>query len=131
MDFTVLVQDCTLQGSLLNSLTLTVPVETLTARELIRRYVLQVVEQHQAAPNAPRYRFFTPDADEARLNGYDEQPRRAVDVERQCQLAISAFERNGFLLLVDDRQVDELDEPFRLAAISKVQFLRLLPLVGG
>ncbi len=131
MDFTVRVQDCTLQGSLLNSLTLTLPVETLTARELIRRYVLQVIEQQQAMPNGPRYRFFSPTADEAKLNGYDELPRRVIDAERHYQLAIAAFERNGFLLLVDEQQVDELDEPFRLSSISNVQFLRLLPLVGG
>lgn len=131
MDFTVLVQDCTLQGSLLNSLRLTLPVETLTARELIRRYVLQVIEARQSTPAPSRYRFFTPSADEARLNNYSEPTEQAIDVERQCKLALSAFERNGFLLLVDDRQVDELDTPFKLTPVSTIQFLRLLPLVGG
>ena len=131
MDFTVLVQDCTLQGSLLNSLKLTLPAETLTARELIQRYVLQVIETRQSTPAPSRYRFFTPDTDEARLNGHSKPTQQFIDAERHYKLALSAFERNGFLLLVDDQQVGELDAPFKLTSVSTIQFLRLLPLVGG
>lgn len=37
------------------------------------------------------------------------KPRR-VDWERQADAAIEAFEHNGFVVLVGERQVTELDE---------------------
>lgn len=131
MDVTILVQDCTLHGSLLNSLSLTLPAEQLTARELIQRYVHELVESHQLTPTPSRYRFFSPTADEALLNDQGQPPSRQIDVRRQCRLAFKAFESNGFVMLVDERQIDDLDEAFSITPISSIQFLRLVPLVGG
>jgi hypothetical protein len=131
MDITVLVQDCTLQGSLLNSLALPLPTVNLTARELIRRYVHQVVEERQSTPSSSRYSLFAPTVEEALLNGYDQPEKRKIDVQRQCQHAFRAFESNRVLMLVDDRQIERLDDPFNITSISSIQFLRLVPLVGG
>ena len=44
---------------------------------------------------------------------------------------VEAFGRNGFVVLVDDRQVEELDEDIELALGTEVTFLKLVPLVGG
>jgi hypothetical protein len=57
-------------------------------------------------------------------------PRR-VDAEEQCARALEAFGRNGFVVLVDDRQVEELDDVVDLPVGAQVTFLRLVPLVGG
>jgi hypothetical protein len=35
------------------------------------------------------------------------------------------------LLLIDDRQLDELDQPLELTNESVVTFVRLVPLAGG
>lgn len=51
--------------------------------------------------------------------------------ERNIAHAITAFRNNGFILLVDDRQVNDLDEEVELNRQSVVTFLRLTPLVGG
>ncbi|SEC66319.1 hypothetical protein SAMN05428939_2942 [Streptomyces sp. TLI_105] len=45
--------------------------------------------------------------------------------------AVEAFGRNGFLVLVGDRQVEELDETVTVDPETEVVFLRLVPLVGG
>jgi len=45
--------------------------------------------------------------------------------------ALEAFSRNGFFLLVDDKQVTELDTKVELSEVSIVQFIKLVPLVGG
>ncbi|MFI8289098.1 hypothetical protein EAO71_29805 [Streptomyces sp. ms191] len=45
--------------------------------------------------------------------------------------AVAAFGRNGFLVLVGDRQVEELDETVELDRDTEVTFLRLVPLAGG
>jgi hypothetical protein len=58
------------------------------------------------------------------------RPRR-VDWERQADQALDAFARNGFFVLVDDRQVTELDERLALTADSDIRSERLVQLVGG
>jgi hypothetical protein len=45
--------------------------------------------------------------------------------------ACDAFDRNGFRVLVDDRQAASLDEQVTLRAESDVAFVRLTMLVGG
>jgi hypothetical protein len=91
--------------------------ERLALRELIRRRIYQEVAEHNAA--------------EAMLNGYRMRQVRRVDPQRQFDLAVSAFSRNGFVVLVDDRQVEELDDVVELRRDTEVTFLKLVPLVGG
>ncbi|MFF8374896.1 hypothetical protein ACF07V_02015 [Streptomyces sp. NPDC015661] len=61
--------------------------------------------------------------------------RRRVDHETTdgtaFARAVEAFGRNGFLVLVGDRQVEELDETVTVGPETEVVFLRLVPLVGG
>jgi hypothetical protein len=49
----------------------------------------------------------------------------------QYQKAIEAFEGNGFIVLVDDYQVQELEDEIALRPETSVTFLKLVPLVGG
>ncbi|MET7616401.1 hypothetical protein [Streptomyces sp. NPDC005408] len=53
------------------------------------------------------------------------------DTDRAYDRAVEAFGRNGFLVLVGDRQIEELDELVDLGPRTEVVFLRLVPLVGG
>lgn len=46
-------------------------------------------------------------------------------------LALHGFERNAFLVIVDDRQVTELDAEIRLGPGTEITFVRLVPLFGG
>ncbi|MFG1737006.1 hypothetical protein ACGFLT_03190 [Micromonospora chalcea] len=54
-----------------------------------------------------------------------------ADPEERTRMTLDAFGRNAFVVLVDDRQVTDLDEKVRLHAGSRVTFLKLVPLVGG
>ncbi|WP_330464093.1 hypothetical protein [Micromonospora zamorensis] len=54
-----------------------------------------------------------------------------VDPEERTLATLEAFGRNGFVVLVDDRQVTSLDDKVHLHAGSRVTFLKLVPLVGG
>ncbi|TMR98444.1 hypothetical protein [Nonomuraea basaltis] len=45
--------------------------------------------------------------------------------------ALEEFSRNGFLLLVGDRQVEDLGVEIDLVADPVVSFVKLVPLVGG
>jgi hypothetical protein len=57
--------------------------------------------------------------------------RRKIDPEKQFELALRAFYTNGFILLVDDKQVEELEEEIEVRPDTTVTFLKLVPLVGG
>ncbi|WP_329545883.1 hypothetical protein OG548_16780 [Streptomyces sp. NBC_01356] len=65
------------------------------------------------------------------LNGYALRTPRRIDPDAQTELALKAFAGNGFLLLVGDRQVTDLDEEIELLMGTEVTFLKLVALVGG
>jgi hypothetical protein len=68
---------------------------------------------------------------ERTLNGFKVRQGRRIDPGRQFENAIASFYRNGFLVLVNDRQVDELEEEIEVRPDTTVTFLKLVPLVGG
>ncbi|MBQ1049839.1 hypothetical protein KBX50_15365 [Micromonospora sp. C51] len=106
--------------------------ERLTLRELIRRRIHQEVAEHNAASPEPRRLLVQPTSTERALNGdRGEQPRRRVDPQLQIALAEQAFRGNGFVVLVGDRQIEELDDEVDLRRDTEVTFLKLVPLVGG
>ena len=105
--------------------------ERLTARELIRSRVYQEVTEYNARTPGYFQDLVQPTEAERVLNGYRIREGRKIDWEAQLEKALDAFQRNGFLLLVDDRQLTDLDEEVVLKPGSQVTFLRLVPLVGG
>jgi hypothetical protein len=105
--------------------------ERLTVRELIRRRVFQeVAECNARSPGAFRGLVQPEDAERV-LNGYALRTPRRIDPEAQTELALKAFAGDGFLVLVSDRQVTELDDEIELGLGTEVTFLKLVPLVGG
>jgi hypothetical protein len=131
LEATVLVHDETSSGQRTHSIRLRLVSERLTAAELISRRVTQEVEEYNAS--TPEYfrGLVEPTRAEAVLNGPKIRERRRLDPQAQCETALRAFQTNGFFLLVDDRQVEELDEVLVLSPESEVRFVKLVPLVGG
>ncbi len=113
MSLAVKVCEETTTGGETSEMLLELLEEQVTAGELIRRYVYQTVTERNARQAA------------AGLGG------GLLDPESESLLALQAFARRGYLLFVDDRQVDDPDEACALHAGSRVVFLRLRPLVGG
>jgi hypothetical protein len=130
--FTLTVRDETTSGKALATLDLQLEGEHVTVAELIRARVHQEVRAHNAArASAPRFNgLVQPERAERELNERD-RTFKPVDAERQVEVALHAFERGQILLLVDDRQVEELDQQVTLRPDSTVTFLKLVPLVGG
>jgi hypothetical protein len=105
--------------------------DRVTARELIERRVRQEVEAFNSS-NEDVYRgLVKPTEAEETLNGFRFRLRKQVKLQEQVDAALSAFASNGFLLLIDDRQVSSLDEWTTLQRASHVTFIKLVPLVGG
>lgn len=111
--------------------TLDVLTERITVRELIRTRVYQEVRDYNL--RQPEYfrGLIQPTDAERTLNGFKVRQGRRIDPEKQFERAIEAFYRNGFLVLVNDRQVDELEEEIEVRPDTTITFLKLVPLVGG
>jgi hypothetical protein len=137
---TLTIRDETATGKTTGELTLDVLDETITVRELIRSRVYQEVHDHnrrtaEAVEAAiPFNGLVTPSDEERALNTtVSTRTRRAreIDWKRQFDVACDAFQRNGFFILVDDKQAESLEESIAIRHDTKVSFVRLMPLVGG
>ncbi len=131
MATTLTIRDETSSGQSLHSWALEVLTERITVRELIRSRVYQEVQDYNT--RQPEYfrGLIQPTDAEKTLNGYKLRQARRIDWKPQYEKAIDAFSRNGFLLLINNRQAEDLDEEITLAPDTTVSFLKLVPLVGG
>ncbi|GAA3046827.1 hypothetical protein GCM10010464_08840 [Pseudonocardia yunnanensis] len=128
---TVTIRDETATGTPLEEFSLPGLPGSISARELVRLRVREEVARHNAAP-ATRFRGLVRPVDaETGLNGYRVGAARRVDWKRQADIAEAAFLRNGFLLLVGDRQIEDLSETIDLTVDPVVSFVKLVALVGG
>ncbi|MEM7801269.1 MAG: hypothetical protein AAF633_18900 [Chloroflexota bacterium] len=129
MQHTVTVIDETTAGERSEKLVLEFFTQQITVEELIEQRVKQEVEQFNRQTKGTSFLgLVQPSAAERRLN---RSHRRMIDWKKQANVAIHAFRGNGFLLLVNDRQLTELDEVIDIRPDTEVTFLKLIPLVGG
>ena len=98
---------------------------TISLRELIRTRVREEVAKYNSEASGTFRGLVAPERSEQTREGFKLRRGRLVDWEKQAQVAIEAFRRNGFFVLVDGRQVTELDEELELTAESEVRFVSL------
>lgn len=128
---TVTVRDETATGRAIDQWPLAGLPERISARELVRLRVREEVARFNADQTDLFRGLVRPTDAESTWNGYRVGQGRRLDWERQADAACAAFARNGFVLLVGDRQVEDLDEEIDLLAEPEVAFVRLVALVGG
>lgn len=130
MSATLNIRDESAAGQLFRSFLLELPTDVTTVRELIRARVEQEVAAYNARPaEAPFRGLVEPVGAEIVSSGF--RPRRAIDAKEQADRAVDAFARGQFFLLLDDRQVDDLDQRIVVRDVSTISFVKLVPLVGG
>jgi len=131
MPATLTIHDETTSGQKTNTFTLDCLTERMTVRELIRaRIYPEVQDYNQKEPEYFRG-LVEPTNAERVLNGYKLKTKRKIDWEEQFKRAVEAFERNGFFVLVGNKQAETLDQEFNVKVDTEVSFVRLMPLVGG
>ena len=134
MSATLLIRDETAAGEPVHEFPLEFPSERITVRELIRERVYQEVTDYNFRSRREGGVFrglVQPTNTERTLNGFKVPKDRDIDWEAQFTRAIDAFGRNGFFILVDDRQAEALDEAIVISPSTQVSFVKLTPLVGG
>ena len=131
MSITVVVRDESSTGRATGSVQLAGLSPAITLRDLIRTRVREEVARYNAQPGERFAGLVMPEGAQPDRAGFVTGAPRRVDWVRQADRAIEAFGRNGFFVLVEDRQVDDLDAELALSADSDIRFVRLVALVGG
>lgn len=136
MSVTLTVRDETASGEICHELPLEFSSERMTVRELIRERVYQEVQDFNRKQEEQVFRGLVQPTDTERvLNGVRQEYRlknhRQIDWKSQYEKALEAFSRNGFFILIDDKQAEELDAEFEVCPTTRINFVRLTLLVGG
>jgi len=103
----------------------------ITLRALLRSRVAREVEAYNTNRPEIFQGLVQPEESERILNGYRLQRPRPLDAEQQYERAVRAFQANGFVVLAGGRQIESLDEEIDLETAGEVEFMKLVPLVGG
>lgn len=130
MTASITVRDATMFNASANGWTLELPTACMTLRDLIRTRVEREVQAHNADQPFILHSL-VPSTDEQRLNGVRPAKRPFLNPEQQFERALELFTGNGYFVLVDDRQVDDLDDVINIGPATSITFLKLVPLVGG
>lgn len=136
MSITLTIRDETTAGQVYHELPLEFPSERITIRELIRERVYQEVQDfnHQQGERSFRGLVQPTEAERilnGRQNDYRLKTQRQIDWKEQFDEALEAFTRNGFFILIDDKQAEDLDQEFVVGPGTQVSFVKLTLLVGG
>lgn len=136
MSVTVTIRDESTTGEVYHEVPLEFPTERITVRDLIRERVYQEVQDFNRLQNEKVFRGLVQPSDTERvLNGnkpeYRLKHHRPIEWKSQYEQALQAFDKNGFLILVNDVQADSLDQEFELNNETQLSFVKLTMLVGG
>jgi hypothetical protein len=103
----------------------------ITVRELIEARVHAEVDRYNS--KLPEYfqGLVQPSNAEKTINGYKMKERKKVDPEKQIYVALDAFQKSAYFVLIDKYQPETLDQEVSITSLTEITFLKLTPLVGG
>ena len=127
----ITIKDETSGGNVLNEIQIPVKDKRLTVKDIIEARVEYEVKRYNE--KLPEYflGLVQPSHAEKTLNGYRMRERKKVDVEKQIYIALDAYQKNGYFVLVDDKQADSLDQEVIIQSSTVISFVKLTPLIGG
>jgi hypothetical protein len=107
-------------------------VGQVTLREIVRARVTSEVERHNSERHPRKFAgLVQPPIEEQQLNPRRPELPRALDAERQIEVALEAVRKGRVIILFNGEQVTDIDAPLIVTPVSEARFLRLVPLVGG
>lgn len=122
------IKDESAAGDILNEITLKFNEEYITLSYLIKARIEMEIERYENKTTSYRGGLVIPNNLESKLNNKKPKP---IDAEKQLYVALEAFKNNGFIVLVDDQQVETLEQRVLVDEATTVSFIKLTPLVGG
>ena len=136
MSIALTIRDETASGAVTSELALEFPSEHITIRELIRERVYQEVQDFNRKQDQQVFCGLVQPTDTERvLNGnrteYRLKRHREIQWKSQFDKAVESFDHNGFLILIDDKQAESLDQEFVIEHGTQISFVKLTMLAGG
>ena len=128
---TLTINDESGVGTILNQFLVNVAHEHLTVKDLIKARVYHEVEEYNNRLPEIFNGLVQPSYDEKVLNGFKLRENRKIDPEKQLYIALDAFQKNGYFILIDNRQAENLEEKISISSSTIVSFVKLTALVGG
>lgn len=128
---TLSIRDENFSGKVLQELLIGFNSEIVTIQDIIEARVKQEVANYNN--KLPEYYngLIEPTDAEKTINGYKLRSKKPIDAEKQVYVALDAFQKNGFFVLVDNQQYSSLDQKIQLHETTQISFVKLTPLVGG
>lgn len=127
----ITVCDETFSGGKSHTKAINISGDRITAKDVLKARLQEEVEIFNAQQEACFQGLVQPEGSVRNSKGFQMKVKRVIDWQEQYEKAIAAFDKNGFLMLVNDRQIDNLDEELEISEGMEVSFMRLTPLVGG
>ncbi|MBT1697316.1 hypothetical protein KK083_10540 [Fulvivirgaceae bacterium PWU4] len=125
------IRDRTGAGKVTHEMRVPLRTDKVTVQDIIEARVIAEVDAYNA--KLPEYfqGLVQPTDAESTLNGYKMKVRKKVDPEKQVYIALDAFQKNAYFVLIDNKQAEALDQEVHVKSSTTVSFLKLTPLVGG
>ncbi len=127
----ITIKDETFTGSILHELDLEFDTEEVTVKDIITERVSREVAQYNQRLPAFFNGLVEPSDAEKTINGYKLKDRKQIDAEKQVYVALDAFQKNAYFVLIDNVQSESLDQDVVLKPDTRISFIKLTPLVGG
>lgn len=128
---TITIKDETFAGKVLNEITLSFNSELVTVQDIIEQRVTQEVENYNQKLTGFFNGLIEPTDSEKTLNGYKLKPKKTIDAEKQVYIALDAFLKNSYFVLIDTLQAETLEQEVLLSKNTTISFVKLTPLIGG
>ena len=131
MQSTLVVFDETARGERTHRVQLKLVSERLTVRELIERRVEAEVERFNLQRPINFKALVQPKDAEETAQGYRLRQHRDLDWREQADEAVKAFQEKCFFVMVDNKEIKELDQELTITDTTEIAFVKLMPIVGG
>lgn len=128
---TIAIKDENFSGSIIHEINLDFQQENVTVRDIITQRVIHEVENYNQKVPAYFNGLVEPSDAEKTINGFKLTTRKMIDAEKQVYVALDAFTKNGYFLLIDTIQSESLEQEVFLKSTTSISFIKLTPLVGG
>jgi len=127
----VLIKDELLSGKSVYETEIDFADDIVTVQDIISQRVTKEVEDYNN--RLPEYfnGLVEPGEAEKTLNGYKLKAKKLIDAEKQVYIALDAFQKNGFFVLIDQLQAETLTQQIHLKPDTTISFVKLTPLIGG
>lgn len=118
-------------GDIYNEIELRFDKLKVTVEDVITERVYQEVERYNKKAEGYKHPLVSPRDEEMLLNNTKNKEKRRINAQKQVEVALQAFAGNGFFILVDDVQAEDLQQVVTVTPETVISFVKLTPLVGG